>query len=160
MNCHRPHISNSHRETHLRDLAACARVLHQLFCASETSEGAGKAGRSSHPQPRVQNKKAHERSHHRFAEFTRPSLRNGFNGLLRALPGDRALLPPSSSGNLRKNLTPASGRQDHTTSPSASASFVELAIASLMLPRPSHPVPNVRDDRETPPLCGTGWREF
>src|SRR3954449_11903929 len=42
-----------------------------------------------------------------------------------------ALLPPSSSGNLRKNLTPASGRQDHTTSPSASASFVELAIASL-----------------------------
>ena len=26
---------------------------------------------------------------------TRPSLRNGFNGLLRALPGDRACLPPS-----------------------------------------------------------------
>src|ERR1700694_4608344 len=25
------------------------------------------------------------------------------------------------------------------------------------LPRPPHPVPYVRDDRETP-LCGTGWR--
>src|SRR3954447_16543378 len=48
-------------------------------------EGAGKAGCPPHPQPRVQNKKAHERSHHRFAEFTRPSLRNGFNDLLRAL---------------------------------------------------------------------------
>src|ERR1700688_4508462 len=29
---------------------------------------------------------------------TRPSLRNGFNGFLRALPGDRAFLPPSSRG--------------------------------------------------------------
>ena len=34
-------------------------------------------------------------SHHRYAEAIRPSLRNGFNGLLRALPGDRAFLPPS-----------------------------------------------------------------
>src|ERR1700730_5129997 len=39
-------------------------------------------------------------------------------GLFRALPGDRALLPPSPRRSLR-NLTPASGRQDHTTSPSA-----------------------------------------
>ena len=36
-------------------------------------------------------------SHHRFAGRARPSLRNGFNGFLRALPGDRALLPPSLS---------------------------------------------------------------
>jgi hypothetical protein len=53
--------------------------------------------------------------------FTRLSPRNGFNGLYRALPGDRALLPPSSRGKIRKHLTPASGCQDHTTSPSASA---------------------------------------
>ena len=44
--------------------------------------------------------------------------RNGFNGFLRALPGDRALLPPSPA-NCSASLTPASGRQDHTTSPSA-----------------------------------------
>jgi hypothetical protein len=25
--------------------------------------------------------------------------------------------------------------------------------------RPPHPVPNVRDDRDTP-LCGTGWRAY
>jgi len=56
----------------------------------------------------------------------RPSLRNGFNGFLRALPGDRAFLPPSPPRSLLlKNLTPASGRQDHTTSPYARpASFV------------------------------------
>ena len=41
-------------------------------------------------------------------------------GLLRALPGERAFLPPSLRGCCHpRNLTPASRRQDHTTSPSA-----------------------------------------
>ena len=44
------------------------------------------------------------------------------------------------------NLTPASGRQDHTTSPSASAPFVKGAARVHRIP------PRVRDDRETP-LC-------
>ena len=48
-------------------------------------------------------------------------------GLLRALPGDQALLSPSPA-LLLADLTPASGRQNHTTSPYASASFVRLAI--------------------------------
>src|SRR6202000_3478628 len=49
-----------------------------------------------------------------------------FYGFLRALPGDRALLRPSPlrSVYLLKDLTPASGRQDHTTSPSAITPFV------------------------------------
>ena len=88
-----------------------------------------------------------------------------------------------------QDLTPASGRQDHTTSPSATRprqklrrpsgqsrrSFGEggksavrprarasltnpkrsrpaTTIARPTLPRPPHPVPNVRDDRDTP-LC-------
>jgi len=34
--------------------------------------------RSSHPQPRVQDKKAHERSHHRYTAISRHSLRDGF----------------------------------------------------------------------------------
>src|SRR6266566_6605964 len=61
--------------------------------------------------------------------------RNGFNGFLRALPGDRALLPPSPCGlkvlsspvepnEPPQDLTPASRRQDHTTSPSASSAVV------------------------------------
>src|SRR4030081_3945432 len=67
-------------------------------------------------------------------------------GLFRALPGDRAFLPPSPLRSLLlKNLTPASGRQDHTTSPSASGAFVKGAIHVHRIP------PHVCDDRETPP---------
>src|SRR5207237_10689788 len=70
------------------------------------------------PQPRMQNKKAYEYSHHGHTGATRHSPRNGFNGFLRALPGDRALLPPSFADS-SANLMPASGHQNHTTSPSA-----------------------------------------
>jgi hypothetical protein len=48
----------------------------------------------------------------------RPSLRNGFNGFLRALPGEPGLLSPYFA-RIPREITPASGRQDHTTSPSA-----------------------------------------
>jgi hypothetical protein len=46
--------------------------------------------------------KPHEQSHYRYAETNRHSPRNGFNGFLRALPGDRALLPPSLADITRK----------------------------------------------------------
>jgi hypothetical protein len=42
------------------------------------------------------------------------------------------------------NLTPASGRQDHTTSPSASSAIRQERISVHRIP------PHVRDDRETP----------
>src|SRR5204863_2617207 len=83
--------------THLHIPATrCARVL--LFVVpSETSEGAGNAGRAMRPQPRMQNKKAYEHSHHGHTRYTRHSPRNGFNGFLRTLPGDRACLSPSQA---------------------------------------------------------------
>ena len=64
--------------------------------------------------------------------------REWFYGFLRALPGDRAFLPPSPAQcvSIVTDLTPASGRQDHTTSPSA-PSCVRLAHDK----RPSHPAP-------------------
>ncbi len=46
------------------------------------------------------------------------------------------------------SLTPASRRQDHMALPSATAH------SSVALSRPSHPAPNVRDDRETPLVWG------
>jgi hypothetical protein len=73
-------------------------------------------------------------SHRGHAGNTRHSLRNGFNGFLRALPGDRAFLSPSSTDR-SVDLTPASGRQDHTTSPSASCAFVLSAISVHRIPR-------------------------
>src|SRR5438309_7749003 len=57
--------------------------------------------------------------------------RNGFNSLYRALPGDRAWLSPSPAEMTSANLTPASRRQDHTTSPSASVLFVSRTSASI-----------------------------
>ena len=61
---------------------------------------------------------------------------------LRGVSGPLGLTSPFA------NLTPASRRQDHTTSPSA------LALSSKRRSRPPHPAPNVRDDREAPLL----WR--
>jgi len=55
------------------------------------------------------------------------------------------------------NLTPASGRQDHTTSPSAKTPSSAQRLRSPLL-RPPHPIPHVRDDRE-PPLFW-GWDPF
>jgi hypothetical protein len=49
----------------------------------------------------------------------------GFNGFLRGLPGDRAFLPPSPRNAKHcRELIPASGYQDATTSPSAMRAFV------------------------------------
>src|ERR1700761_1350064 len=68
-----------------------------------------------------------------------------FYGLLRALPGDRAFLPPSPPGSLPRELDAsvgASGPHDFAvriTRPSSKAP-----------PRPPHPMPHVRDDRERP----------
>ena len=83
--------------------------------------------------------------------YIRHSPRNGFNSLYRALPGDRALLPPSSLRSLLlKNLTPASGRQDHTPSPSASSAFVSHAICVHRIPLPTSVTIAIR------PSCGGG----
>jgi hypothetical protein len=84
-------------------------------------------------------------SHHRFAGSIRPSLRNGFNGFLRSLPGDRAFLPPSLRGNSPQSLIPASGYQNATTSPSANAAPSSTAPLASTTSRPAF-----RDDRERP----------
>jgi hypothetical protein len=101
-----------------------------------------------HPQPCVRKVKAHKHSHHRLAETFRHSLRDGFNGFLRDLPGDRACLSPSSARceSIVANLMPASRHQDHTTSPSATAPLVLRRHQ-----RPSHPAFHVRDDASAPP---------
>jgi hypothetical protein len=110
------------------------------------------------PQERVQGKPGARSTHGPCAkgskhtvvttvapEITRLSPRNGFNGFLRALPGDRLVVTVIRvMRSIIANLTPAPGRQDHTTSPSASASLVSRAFASTA----SHP--DVRDDGQRP----------
>jgi hypothetical protein len=61
-----------------------------------------------------------------------------FYDLLRALPGDRAFLPPSLPKGLPPgNLTPASGRQDHTASSSAKVSLVRRNPRVHRIPHPT-----------------------
>jgi hypothetical protein len=61
-------------------------------------EGVGNAGCPLHPQPRV-HLVVVERTRATTSTPESPGIpaRNGFNGFLRALPGDRACLPPSST---------------------------------------------------------------
>ena len=97
------------------------------------------------------------------------------------LPGDRALLPPSPCGlkvlsspvepnEPPQDLTPASRRQDHTTSPSASSAVVlhaanrsRRAIRPALASHAQHccvhrTPPRVRDDHDTP-LSRAGMRK-
>src|SRR5882724_4754143 len=123
-------------QTQIRDLAArFARGLPE-FSLTLSSEGAGNAGRRC----------AAAKSVHVVTTVTPESPgipRAMVYGLLRALPGDRALLPPSPAGPTA-SLTPASRCQDHTTWPSAATTPVSRTAASTA----SHP--DVRDVRETP----------
>jgi len=109
------------------------------------------------------------------------------------LPGDRALLPPSPCGlkvlsspvepnEPPQDLTPASRRQDHTTSPSASSAVVlhaanrsRRAIRPALASHAQHccvhrTPPRVRDDHDTPLWWGgmatvldviwVGWQQI
>src|SRR5712671_2127827 len=87
-------------------------------------------------------------------------------------PADMFLSKPGWADLNSANLTPASGRQDHTTSPYAATSLVrslgDRSQASSTCPAiPSrakrcrvHRIPpRVRDDGQRP-SSGVGWREF
>ena len=100
------------------------------------SEGAGNAGCATHPRPRTQRKK-------RTSKYTTGSPEHSgipcatVYGLLRALSGDRALLSPSPAqcASIVASFTPASRRQDHTASPSASGTLVRRAKSVHRIPR-------------------------
>jgi len=146
-------------------------------------EGVGNAGCPWHPRPRV-HLVVVERTRVTTSTPESPDVpaRNGFNGLFRALPGDRALLPPSPCGlkvlsspvepnEPPQDLTPASRRQDHTTSPYASSAVVlhaanrsRRAIRPALASHAQHcrvhrTPPRVRDDHDTPLWWG-GMREL
>src|SRR5260370_26399863 len=114
--------------------------LLKTSCPRKNQRATGKPGGQCTRSLACEINKAHERSHHWFTGTDPAFPAQWFYGLLRALPGDQALLSPSPA-LLLADLTPTPGRQNHTTWPYASASFVRLAIARLTLPRPPHPAP-------------------
>ena len=78
-------------------------------------------------------KQTHERSHHGHTGNHPAFPAQWFYGLLRALPGDQACLTPSPA-LLLADLTPAMGRRNDTTSPSASALPVKHAARVHRIP--------------------------
>jgi hypothetical protein len=133
----------------LRDLAAYFARGLILSVPPSSTEGAGNAGCALHPWPPVQQKSTGVSNQGYTASAGIPCtmvLR-----LIRALPGDRALLPPSPvvrSHELSASVG-APGPHDFAVRDSIIRRAKKL---HLTLPRPSHPASNVRDDREAPLL--------
>jgi hypothetical protein len=97
----------------------------------------GMPGARCAPRSRVQDgvESAHEHTGH--TGITRHSPRNGFNGYFVISPVRRAFWPPSPAFPIA-DLTPASGCQDHTFSPSARKSPRQKRFQ-----RPPHPAPRL-----------------
>ena len=121
--------------THLHDLAA--RFARGLLSNFLNPPVRGRRECRVHAAPAVScaigvKKYAHEHTgQRRHPTFPAQWL----YGLYRALPGRAGLVVTVAGGIASTNLTPASGRQDHTTPPYASAPFVKGTSASTA----SHP---------------------
>jgi hypothetical protein len=126
---------------------AAGRARGLLSSPSLKREGAGKAGCALHPRSRAQTAQKNAHEHTGSAEASRPSLRNGFTTYI-ALSLVTGLFATIASRNNPQRLTPASGRQNHTTSPSAIRAVRQRHIRVHRIP------PHVRDDREPPLLSG------
>jgi hypothetical protein len=125
-------------ETHARAFrdANRARVMPKTS-APLRSEGAGNAGRSDSARSLVCEIKKHT-SIVTTVTPDSPGIPYAMvYGLYRALPGDRAFLPPSPAKIDSANLTPASGRQDHTTLPYAGSAPSSEALPASTASRPA-----------------------
>src|SRR5437867_3880281 len=142
-------VARSYFTTNLRIPAArCVRVFAKKRPPKENRGRRECRALAAPAVSRAKLSEAHERSHHRFRRIQPAFPAQWFYGLLRALPGDQACLTPSSA-LLIADLTPASGRQNHTTSPSAAARFVKRAARVHRIP------PRVDDVAQRPSVGRT-----
>jgi hypothetical protein len=116
--------------------ARSARGLPEIFLTLQ-SEGAGNTGCALHPRSRVQNCTKTRTRAYRFSGGNPAFPAQWLYGLSRALPGDRALLPPSPALP-SANLTPASGCQDHTSLPSACEALSSAAPPAAIASHPAY----------------------
>ena len=122
-------------------------------CPSSKTEGAGKAGCALHPRSRVQDGVRKRTRAYRFSGgnpafpaqwFTAYSALSPVTGLSCHRHPREVLLPA--------NLTPASGYQAHTASPSARVTLVSRNFRVHRIP------PRVRDYRDPPLSSGETGR--
>jgi hypothetical protein len=88
-------------------------------------------GRSRAPAASRATKKAHELVNTGSPKQSGIPRANGFNGFLRALPGEPGFLATIASRIFPRSLISASGYRDHATSPSAKALPVLQHFASI-----------------------------
>jgi len=125
------------------------------FCTNivpQKSEGVGNAGCPMHPQPRVRILvvSMHTSIHSEPPESPGIPARNGFNGFLRALPGDRLSCHRRQRNEFRQ--------LDASIEASGPHDFAVRFRAIRQRHCHVHRIPpRVRDDRERPSI-GTGWR--
>jgi hypothetical protein len=158
--------------TALRDLAA---PVCPSFVKKALPKMRGRRecrARRAHPQPRVRKTRSTRVSPPQVRRTSRHSLRNGFNGFLRGLPGEPGFLATVAPEKrwLLKSLIPASGYQDAATSPSAKRALVSRALPVHRIPHPTfvtiaiRPSYRARDARKMPLICPTtqakGLRHF
>jgi hypothetical protein len=127
----------------------------ELMTATLEIEGTGNAGYVD-----CTRSLACERKKHTSVVTTgtpdRPGIpcASGFNGFLRALLGEPGFVATIAYGSSSDKLDISVG----ISGPHDFAVRVNVARHATLL-RPSHPAPNVRDDRETPLFSGAGRRD-
>ncbi|SHG35173.1 hypothetical protein SAMN05444169_1983 [Bradyrhizobium erythrophlei] len=135
-------------EAVLRDTTSRSRgAVHPRFAFSfPPEEGVGNAG-CQRTRSRACSVESTRVSHHGCAETPGIPARNGFNGFLRDLPGDRAFLSPSPAKTCFRQLdagVEASGPHDFSVRFSAVRQKNAAASTASR--------PNVRDDGQRPSL--------
>jgi hypothetical protein len=129
-------FSGSQPQIQLRDPAArIAPEVLQENCPSR-NEGAGNTGCTLHPRSRMQNCTKKRTRAYRFSGGNPAFPAQWFYGLYRALPGDRAFLPPSPAKAAFRELDAsvgASGPHDFAVR------FTRRSLSAH--PRPPHPSP-------------------
>jgi hypothetical protein len=135
------------KNTHAGALAAlkrpsCARPPPKKSRAQETPG-------ASRTRSLACKSKKHASKSPQVGQTFRRFLRNGFNGLFRALPGEPGFVATIASA-MRKHCR----QLDASIGASGPHGFaVRFQVARLAhQKRPPHPAPNVRDDRDTPLL--------
>jgi hypothetical protein len=125
-------------------------VIHQA-CPSEIGgRREGRVAGRTHGPPAI--KKAGGR-YHKVQPINRPSLRNGVTAYGALSPGTGLSCPRHARDHHLARLTPASGCQDHTASPSVSASLVARHQHVHRIPRSTFVT------TRTPLLMSAGRRE-
>jgi hypothetical protein len=146
--------------TQTRHLVLAARFASELVIRTTLleQEGAGKAG--SLPLPwSACSKKARGRTTG-SAKTSRPSLRDGFNGLYVLSPGTGCLAPVARNArHEHRDLSVSTGAPGPHDFAVRAMRFVRELISPLDMPCPPHRRPNTRDDREAPLSSGRDGRK-